>query len=189
MATHSSMLAWKIPWTEEPGRLQSMGVSKELDMTWQLNNNKVSSAGISALLPVSMTEQQGNLQARKKSQTFQSLTFIPLLKPALPAFRGISAVLSQNCFAITFAIIMGFPGGSGSGDSMYSAGDQGSIPGRKDPLEKGMATHSRILARRIPWTKESTRLQPGTRGLKELDMIEPQTSHAANNNNVSNDNG
>ena len=25
MATHSSILAWEIPWTEEPGRLQSMG--------------------------------------------------------------------------------------------------------------------------------------------------------------------
>ena len=25
MATHSSILAWSIPWTEEPGRLQSMG--------------------------------------------------------------------------------------------------------------------------------------------------------------------
>ena len=25
MATHSSIPAWKIPWTEEPGRLQSMG--------------------------------------------------------------------------------------------------------------------------------------------------------------------
>ena len=25
MATHSNILAWKIPWTEEPGRLQSMG--------------------------------------------------------------------------------------------------------------------------------------------------------------------
>ena len=25
MATHSSTLAWKIPWTEEPGELQSMG--------------------------------------------------------------------------------------------------------------------------------------------------------------------
>ena len=26
MATHSSILAWETPWTEEPGRLQSMGV-------------------------------------------------------------------------------------------------------------------------------------------------------------------
>ena len=32
MAPHSSTLAWKIPWREEPGRLQSMG-SLELDMT------------------------------------------------------------------------------------------------------------------------------------------------------------
>ena len=28
MATHSSTLAWKIPWTEEPGRLQSMGLRR-----------------------------------------------------------------------------------------------------------------------------------------------------------------
>ena len=31
MATHPSILAWKIPWTEEPGRLQSVGL-KESDM-------------------------------------------------------------------------------------------------------------------------------------------------------------
>ena len=28
MATHSSTLAWKIPWTEEPDRLQSMGLQR-----------------------------------------------------------------------------------------------------------------------------------------------------------------
>ena len=28
MATHSNILAWEIPWTEEPGRLQSMGITK-----------------------------------------------------------------------------------------------------------------------------------------------------------------
>ena len=28
MATHCSILAWEIPWTEEPGRLQSMGSQK-----------------------------------------------------------------------------------------------------------------------------------------------------------------
>ena len=32
MESHSSILAWRIPWTEEPGRLQSVG-SQELDMT------------------------------------------------------------------------------------------------------------------------------------------------------------
>ena len=28
MATHSSILAWEIPWTEDPGRLQCMGLQK-----------------------------------------------------------------------------------------------------------------------------------------------------------------
>ena len=36
MATHSSILAWKIPWTEEHGRLQSTG-HKELDATERLH--------------------------------------------------------------------------------------------------------------------------------------------------------
>ena len=36
MAPHSSTLAWKIPWTEEPGGLQSMG-SPELDTTERLH--------------------------------------------------------------------------------------------------------------------------------------------------------
>ena len=39
MATHSSILAWKIPWTEEPGRLQFVGSQKR----WtQLNSNNYS---------------------------------------------------------------------------------------------------------------------------------------------------
>ena len=38
MATHSSILAWRIPWTEEPGGLQFMQ-SQELDTTSQLNHH------------------------------------------------------------------------------------------------------------------------------------------------------
>ena len=38
MATHSSILAWRIPWTEEPGGLQSMG-HKESDMTERLSTH------------------------------------------------------------------------------------------------------------------------------------------------------
>ena len=40
----------------------------------------------------------------------------------------------------------------------------GSIPGLEDPLEKEMATHSSILAWRIPWTEEPGRLE--SRGCK-----------------------
>ena len=41
MAAHSSILAWEIPWTEEPGGLQSKR-SEKLDTTQGLMNNKTS---------------------------------------------------------------------------------------------------------------------------------------------------
>ena len=33
IATQTNILAWEIPWTEEPGRLQSMGFQKKMDTT------------------------------------------------------------------------------------------------------------------------------------------------------------
>ena len=33
VATHSSILAWRIPWTEEPGRLQSMGSQNQTPLS------------------------------------------------------------------------------------------------------------------------------------------------------------
>jgi len=48
----------------------------------------------------------------------------------------------------------GFPGGSDRKESTCNTGDLGSIPGREDLVKKGMATHSTILAQRIPQTEE-----------------------------------
>ena len=53
--------------------------------------------------------------------------------------------------------IGGFPGGSAVKNLPADAGDVGL--GREDPLEKGLATHSSILAWRIPWTEEPGELQ------------------------------
>ena len=39
MGTHSSILTWRIPWTQEPGRLQSMG-HKEPDMTERISRTQ-----------------------------------------------------------------------------------------------------------------------------------------------------
>ena len=52
-----------------------------------------------------------------------------------------------------------FPGDSEGKECAYNAGDQRSILGQEDPLEKGMATHSSLLAWRIPWTEEPGELQ------------------------------
>ena len=61
---------------------------------------------------------------------------------------------------------MGFPGGSDGKESAHNAGDQV----WEDPLEKGMAIHSSILAWRIPWTdhgvtKSQTTTEPLTLSL------------------------
>jgi len=53
----------------------------------------------------------------------------------------------------------GFPGSSDGKAFACSVGDLGSIPGSGDPLEKEMATHSSILAWRIPRTEKPGRLQ------------------------------
>ena len=41
MATHSSILVWRIPWTEDPGRLQSMG-SQRIRHNWASNITTIS---------------------------------------------------------------------------------------------------------------------------------------------------
>ena len=53
----------------------------------------------------------------------------------------------------------GFPGDSVVKNPSANARDIGSVPRWEDPLEKEMATHSSILAWKIPWTEESSRLQ------------------------------
>ena len=51
-----------------------------------------------------------------------------------------------------------------------NAGDEGSVLGQEDPLEEEIATHSSILAWRIPWTEEPGRLR--SRGSQESDTTE-----------------
>ena len=61
---------------------------------------------------------------------------------------------------------LGFPGGSDGKEYACNAGDLGSIPGQEDAPENGMATHSSILAWKIPWTEEPDGLP------KKSDMTE-----------------
>ena len=53
---------------------------------------------------------------------------------------------------MTWYNIMGFPDNSVGKESSCNAGDPSLTPGLENPLEKQKATHSSILAWRIPWT-------------------------------------
>ena len=92
MATHSSVLAWRIPGTEEPSGLPSMG-SHRVGHDWS----------------------------------------------------DLAAAVAT--------------GGSDGKESTCSAGDPVRSLGQEDPLEKEMATHSSILAWKIPWMEDPGRLQ------------------------------
>ena len=56
-------------------------------------------------------------------------------------------------------LLSGFPGGLDGKKSACNPGDLGSISGLEDPLEKGMTTHSNLLAWEIPQTEEPWGLQ------------------------------
>ena len=62
-------------------------------------------------------------------------------------------------FAFASYAMTGLPRGHSGKESACNVGDPGSTLGWGDPLEKGMAPHSSILARKIPWTEEPGGLQ------------------------------
>ena len=73
------------------------------------------------------------------------------------------------CYSPTMPLCKGFPGSSDGKESTCNAGDLGSIPGSRRSLGEGIATHSSILAWKIPWTEELGGLQ--SMGLQRLVYI------------------
>ena len=92
MATHSSILAWRIPWTEEHVRLQSMGL-QELDTTQRLNHHHIDDFLIFECKPecfpriFSLSIQSGKVDSPElESSEFENKTkqnFRQTFKPAL----------------------------------------------------------------------------------------------------------
>ena len=70
------------------------------------------------------------------------------------------------------AAVVGFPDGSDGKESACNVGHLGLIPGQEDPMERGTATHSSILAWQILWTEATVH---GNH--KESDTTERLTHH------------
>ena len=72
-------------------------------------------------------------------------------------------------------VFLGFPGGSAGKESACNEGNLSLVPGWEDPLEEDMATHSSILAWRIPMDREAWqatvhKVTKNWTGLKQLSM-------------------
>ena len=128
MATHSSILAWRIPWTEESGGLQSMGC-KKWDMTEQLSLSlgmKGFPGGSDGKESVSNAGDPGSTPVSGRSPGIGNGN------PLQYSWASLVAQLVKNPPAMWETWVRSL--------------------GWEDSLEKRKATHASILAWRIPWT-------------------------------------
>ena len=136
-ATLSSILAWRIPWTEEPGGLQSIG-SQRVKHDWV---TKRTHTAPTVLFKV--------LYCKIKNVFIFVFAFMYYLykrynKPITVQYYIANCVswVSTLCWAQL-------------GKNLPATQETRiQFLGREDPLEKEMATHSSILAWRISWTEE-----------------------------------
>ena len=117
MATHSSVLAWRIPGTGEPGGLPSMGLHR-VGHDWS------------------------NLAAAATEPSCISC----LMAPSFIFRFSHHSDLTYASGSIMGLPQMGFPGGSDGKESPCNAGDWGSALSWEDPLGKEIATPCSILA-------------------------------------------
>ena len=171
MAPHSSTLAWKIPWTEEPGGLQSIGslrvghdwaTSLHFSLSWigEGNGNPLQSSCLensrdggswwAAIYGVTQSwtwlEWLSSSSSRWLSYNVYMYSSVGEL---LLVFNLDSAYLSVGASRVTQMV------------KYLSAMQETWVgsPGQEDPLEEGMSNHPSILAWRIPWIEEPGGLQ------------------------------
>ena len=139
MAPHSSTPAWKIPWTEEPGGLQSMG-SLRVGHEWATSLSLFTFMHwrrkwqpTPVFLP-GESQGQGNLMGCRLWGRTESDTA--------------EATQQQQQQAL---VVMNLPANAEE--------TQGQSLGQKYPLEEDMGTFSHFLAWRFPWAGEPGRLQ------------------------------
>ena len=143
MAPHSSTLAWKIPWMEEPGRLQSMG-SQRVGHNWATSLSLFTGEGNGNPLQCSCLE---NL--RDGGAWWAAVYGIAQSRTRL---KWLSSSSSSSTYPWASLVVQRLKRLPAMRETWVSLGWE-------DPLEKEMATHSSILAWRIPWTEEPGGLQ------------------------------
>ena len=140
MATHSSILAWRITWTEKPGRLQSMG-SQRAGHDWATN-----------------TYRQWNIIGANRKWLSSHEKIWRELKCILVSegswYEETAHCMIPSIWPFGKGRTTCFPCSSAGRESACHVVDLGSVPRLRkfSGEEKGYPTHSSILAWRIPLT-------------------------------------
>ena len=137
IAIHSSILAWKIPWKEESGRLQSMG-SQRVRHDWA-----------TFLLFMAAKVLRAHIyKSENRKRIDQQFSFIMASSTIYPQ-------IWEEWYSQVALVVKNLPV-----NQCRTGKRQGFDPWvGKDPLEEGMVTHLSILAWRIPRTEEPGGLQ------------------------------
>ena len=142
MAPHSSTLAWTIPWTEEPGRLQSLGSRR-------VGHDRATSLSLFTFMHWRRKWQPTPVFLPGESQGQRSLVGCRLWSHTELDTTEVTQQQQQQLQSL------GFPGGSDGKESACNAGNLGSIPGSGRSPGEGNGNPSSILAGRIlyrgPW--------------------------------------
>ena len=144
MAPHSSTLAWKIPWMEEPGRLQSMGLLSwtwlsDFTFTFRFHALEKEMATHSHVLAwrIPGTGQPGGLTSMGSHTVRHDWSDLEAAAAACPWSSLVAQMVRRlSTMRETWVRSLGW----------------------EDPLEKEMAIHSRTIAWKTPWTEEPGRL-------------------------------
>ena len=207
MAPHSSTLAWKIPWTEEPGRLQSMGVAEGQTLLSNftfifhlhvLEKEMETHSSVLAWRIPGMWEPSG-LPSMGSHRVWHDWSDAAAAAAALGPLncrvgRGVrqyqqtlgDLVFSDSAYVMG-CTCQGLPwwrSGKEPPANAEDMGDAGLIPGLGRSLEEGEATHWSILTWKIPWAENpgglrSMGLQRVRIRLKQLSTDAPTRAQAA----------
>ena len=142
MATHSSILAWRIPWTGQPGGLQSTG-SQRIRHSWSHWTCTHTFINLSHLCVYNFTKKKRNMGAAN-GKINSSLPWV-----LLSAFAVQMLFFFFSCCLILWGTILVNKWASLVAQLVKNLPEmQGTLvrfQGQEDPLEKGQATHSSIL--------------------------------------------
>ena len=169
MATYSSILAWRISWTEESGRLQSIS-SVQFScsvMSYSLRPHESQHAKPPCPLPTPRVHSHSHPSSQWCHPAISSWV--------IPFFSCPQSLPASESFPMSQLFAWG---GQSIRPPALVAQTVKHLPamqetrvrflGPEDPLEKEKAIYSSILAWRIPWTEKPDRLQ--STGSQELDV-------------------
>ena len=179
MATHSSILAWRIPWTEEPGGLQSM-VWQRVRHDWATNTFTTTfSQGIQKLLPTLVLKYTAYLKITNNQSALVSIIiFVSFPKDRFDS-DGIS-IRNNKFFPSPVSekkkkTYIGISSAEGHFCTWMPSNEQGSASHWSGPTQFPLQSHPSLLGSPVPVSSSCTVKRPWDLGQMTFPFWAPES--------------